>query len=248
MKSEFLKVKLEFLSPILGTKPDPEIFKGYLAKIAVEEHAIPKKVIDAEVDELPTDEEIGAEERGITRFPRDGEGRVFIYDYVVKGFLKNAANVLREQTGISGYKAKVTNFVFLGPRRIFLSNRSGEPILKPDEKDGRPDYKLRTKMVEIPRQGKQSVLGVSEKISNATMEIIVRIIENKGGKEGGGKVAKKEVEDLFNYGRIQGLGQWRNGGYGTFKVVESASVKMTDDEYEAYCYPNGRDMDDDIED
>jgi len=74
-----------------------------------------KKPEDVRDEEYKTVE--AKEKRGWTGFHRDREG-VFIYNYMIKGNLKNSANVLRQQIGIAALKSKVTNSVFVSPRRI----------------------------------------------------------------------------------------------------------------------------------
>ena len=78
-----MKVKIKLLTEMLGTvTKDPEVYKTYI------ESKKPETQNDEE--EYLTVDKI--EEKGQTGFHRDENG-LFIYEYMIKGFLKAAGNV-----------------------------------------------------------------------------------------------------------------------------------------------------------
>lgn len=184
-----MKIKIRLLEPMLGTVPkNKEIYGDFIATKA------PK--------EIDTDEEIKTvkelEEKGWTGFMEDENG-IFIYNYMIKGFLKNAGNVLKADLKITALKKKITNFVFVYPRKIYFLNKT-----KPD---GFLDRPLRSDFPEI------TTLVRSDFVDPGTeLEFELKIYNNK-------EVGEEIIEKLLEYGRDCGLGQWRNAQYGSFEVV-----------------------------
>ena len=77
--------KIVLTTEMLGTVPkDPDIYQTYIES---------KKPDNNTDEEYLTVEKI--EERGWTGFHSDENG-LFIYDYMIRGFLKNAGNVLKK--------------------------------------------------------------------------------------------------------------------------------------------------------
>lgn len=190
MKKTNIKVKIELTEKMLGTAPDPEIYGKYIASLAPEG-------TDTK-DEMDTLSEI--EERGTTRFHADDKG-LFIYNYMIIGFLKEAGNSLKEALGIKAVKSKIEQFIFCNPRKLYLGKNTPDGTLE------------RPKRVNGP-MGPQSTLGRSEYVLEGTkIEFVLTIIENK-------EIKPDVILDILGYGELKGLGQWRNGGYGSFKVLE----------------------------
>jgi hypothetical protein len=190
MKSTKVNVKIELLERMLGTAPDPEIYSKYIASKA------PEGTDTA--DEVETLEQL--EERGTTRFHKDEKG-LFIYNYMIIGFLKEAGNSLKEQLGVKALKSKIEQFIFCKPRKIYLGKTAPDGVFE------------RPKRVNGPN-GPQSTLGKSEYIeAGTTIEFTLDILDHK-------EVKSDIIKQILEYGEYKGLGQWRNGGYGSFKVVE----------------------------
>jgi hypothetical protein len=185
-----MKVKIKLLTEMLGTvTKDPEIYKTYI------ESKKPETQIENEyltVDKI--------EEKGWTGFHKDENG-LFIYEYMIKGFLKAAGNVLKDIIKIKALRSKIDDFVFIKPRRIYLSQ---------SEADGVIERPLRA----MTMQGPRVTLARSDYI-NAGKEIDfeITLIPHKEIKE-------ETIERLLKHGELMGLGQFRNGGYGRFEVVE----------------------------
>lgn len=194
MKSKQLKVTIKLIEKMLGTAPDPEVYGKYIASLA------PKGTDTA--DEINTLEQI--EERGTTRFHKDEQG-LFIYNYMIVGFLKEAGNTMKEQLGIKAVKSKIEQFAFVNPRKIYLDKAQADGVLE------------RPKRVNGP-MGPQSTLGRSEYINEGTLiKFCIMLLDNK-------EIKKEVIEEILSYGMFKGLGQWRNGGYGSFEVISVEEV------------------------
>jgi hypothetical protein len=183
-------VEVELINPMLGTvSKDPEIYKTFIEN---------KKPVDIQEEEFKTVEK--SEQKGWTGFHIDEEKGLFIYNYMIKGFLKNAGNVLKEQTKIKNLRAKLNNFVFIEPRRIYFDQ------MKPDGVIERP---LRAQTAQGPR----ITLARSDYIDEGKkLKFKIIILDNKE------KINEKLIDTLLQYGKFMGLGQFRNGEYGAFKV------------------------------
>jgi hypothetical protein len=175
---------------MLGTvTKDPEVYKTYI------ESKKPETITE---DEYLTVEKI--EEKGWTGFHHDENG-LFIYEYMVKGFLKAAGNVLKDILKIKALRSKIDDFVFIKPRRIYLGQKEADGVIE------RP---LRC----MTMQGPRVTLARSDYINDGKeLEFEITLIPHKEIKE-------ETLLTLLKHGELMGLGQFRNGGYGRFKVVE----------------------------
>lgn len=208
MKVEEKKFRLVGLQPLLGgVALDKEIFTKYIAT----------KARDFEKENAKEDvENVIDENEKVTGFYRDVEtGNVIIKGYQIKGFMKEAAKALKDQLGLASCVSKIDNFVFIAEDNIPVM-RGGEWIKQPDNFLERP---LRG---ETP-QGPRVSLAKSEQIcGDWYIDITVKVIENK-------KTVKSialdmgVVEELLSYGQFKGLLQWRNAGYGSFRIEEIES-------------------------
>lgn len=204
LKTETRKVKIKLLKDMLGTVPkNKDVYRKYIASKA-------KDLSPDEVDvEVETVEDLEA--KGWTGFHSDAKGRLFIYDYMIKGFFKEAiasciaAGAL---TKIPAYKKWIDHFVFVKPREIFLQ------VKKPDGDLERP---LRT----MTPKGERVTLARSDFLKEGrTLEFEVMLLPNSKG------VTWEVLETAFSYGQLVGLGQWRgSGGYGAFEVVKISPVR-----------------------
>jgi len=189
------KVKLTFVEEILGTVPrDREIYQTWVQTQALE------LTEDQIEQELNTIEEI--EEKGWTGFHLV-DGNPILYDYVVKGFFKDACGMLRRADGtlsakVTAYKRVIDGLVFVRPRQI--------PLRLPDGQEmGVNERPLRAQTA----QGERVALARSDTCpAGTTMEFSVIVM---------GKVSKELLKEWLDYGRWRGLGQWRNAGWGVFE-------------------------------
>lgn len=81
--------KIRLTTEMLGTvAKDPEIYKAYI------ESKKPKDILENESETVTK-----TEEKGWTGFHSDENG-LFIYEYMIKGFLKHAGNTMKDALGI----------------------------------------------------------------------------------------------------------------------------------------------------
>ena len=183
------KVTLTFTEPILGTVPkDPEVYGDYVAGLAA--------LTDEQLaEELATVEKVEA--KGWTGF-HNSDGPI-LYDYVIKGFFKDACGMLRRVNGtesskIQAYKKIIDGLVFAKPRKIPL-NLNGQEM-------GTLERPLRAQTA----QGERVALARSDTCPPGTqIQFTLTVL---------GKVSQELLLEWLNYGALRGLGQWRNAGYG----------------------------------
>lgn len=194
MEKKTLEVKIKLLEQMLGTAPDPEVYTNFIASKA-------PKGTDTD-EEIETLEEL--EDKGTTRFHKDDNG-LFIYNYMILGFLKEAGNALKEQLNIKALKSKIEKFVFVYPRKIYLGKTEADSVLE------RP---LRI----MSAKGMRTALAKSECV-DAGLELSFRIVllDNK-------EVTPETIKEILEYGQFKGLAQWRNAGYGSFEIVSIQEV------------------------
>lgn len=179
---------IELTTEMLGTvTKDPEVYKTYI------ESKKPESVTEEEyltVDKI--------EEKGWTGFHRDDQG-LFLYEYMIKGFLKASGNVLKDELKIKALKSKIDDFVFIQPRRIYLGKM---------EPDGSVERPLRA----MTMQGPRVTLARSDKINEGTkINFTIALLPHK-------EITWEVLDRLLAHGELMGLGQFRNGGYGRFVV------------------------------
>jgi len=207
---EYRAYKIILVEKLLGTIPkNKELFtKWVLDKYYNGDDVDPE--IQEEYDmNKEIEESLAPEGEGETGFFTDSDG-IYIMDYHVRGFLKNAGNVLKDILGIRNLRSKIENYVFVLPRHIFLKKKP----------DGRLQRPLRG---QTPR-GVRVTLVSSDYVNEGTSFNIV--IEKFRHRE----ITWNVIESLLDYGSRQGLCQWRTGGYGRFKweriAVEESGVPI----------------------
>src|SRR3972149_8276002 len=189
MELQKVKVKVKLLEPMLGTTAkDKEIYKSFIET---------KKPADVKEDEAENIEEI--EERGWTGFLSDKNG-LFVYDYFIKGFFKNAGNIMRNQLKIRNLKSKIIDTVYIFPRKVYLGQK---------EPDGVIERPIRCET----QQGKRVSLARSDKVKEGTeFEFEVQWLK-------GTEITEKIIRELLLFGKLCGFVQFRTGGYGRFEVI-----------------------------
>ena len=174
---------IELTEPMLGTIPkDKEVFTSH-----VRDH---ERGAD---DEIPPGE---IEERGWTSFYTDEQGRPVLMDYQVKGFLKEAANTLKDSLGLKALRNNLDSTLFVTPRRTVLADHVGEPLERP----------LRAQTMQGPRV---TVVRSDTIPAGNRYTFRLRVLKSS-------KITEEVLRHIVAYGELKGLGQWRNGGYGRF--------------------------------
>ena len=197
-----MKVKLTLTEEMLGTKAaNPDVFADFIA--SKHPSGTPQK------DELDNAEH--REESGTTIFHRQN-GVVGIYDYQIKGFFKDACGACnrfdkefrRNLDKLPAYKSKIDGCIFVTPRFI--------PIILPEGAEvGLCERPLRADTAQGPRV---SVVRSETVPAGSTIEFEVAVLS---------KELVPHVELWLDYGKLRGLGCWRNSGKGRFTFLTLAS-------------------------
>lgn len=195
-----MKVRITLLEEALGSSPSNEDLLGtYIASKAPTE--------ELEAQEIETIKAQNAEER-LTVFPKLPDGTPFIYDYQIKGMLKDSCKMLAKAgkagypggkacAAIKAYKQAIDGLIFVEPRCIPY-NLHGLKM----------DHCERILRANTP-MGERTSIAKSESVpEGSTIEFRVVCLD---------PALKKMVKECLDYGMMRGLGQWRNSGKGRFK-------------------------------
>lgn len=190
---KYIKVKLTFTDEVLGTaSADPDIHREFIASKAPDAESR-----DEEVARLGAD---AVADKSMTVFPRNAEGKPIMLDYQLRGFFKDACGALRRVSGtlskdLKAYKKVIDGCIFVLEREI--------PFEDYDHM-GNCQRPLRAQTA----QGDRVALAESETIpAGATLTFTVYVMEDAHWKN---------VIEWLEYGKLRGLGQWRNSGKGRF--------------------------------
>ena len=200
-----IKVKATFNEEVLGSLPaDPEVYRQFIASKAPD-----AKTLEEEVAEFGADDVV---DNKITVFLRDAEGHPQIYDYQVRGFLKEAIGFLKKVSGtecskMTNYKKTVDGLIFVKERMIPVM-LDGRPVERADM--GTCERPLRAQTA----QGERIALAISETCpAGSYIEFTIQMFRD--GDE-------KAVREALDYGAFHGFLQWRNSGKGKFAWEEIA--------------------------
>lgn len=192
-----MKVEVTFLEEVLGmSSADPNIHEEFIASKAPD--AMSK---EEEIEAIGVD---GVVEKSKTIFPRDEEGRPCIWDYQIKGFFKDSCGMMRKVTGsvsskIKAYKKEIDGLIFVNERKI--------PIIF-DGEIGSCQRPLRGQTA----QGERISLANSETVpAGAKIQFTVMCMCD---------AHMNAVIEWLDYGKLRGMGQWRNSGKGRFSWRE----------------------------
>ena len=210
-----LRVILTFTEPLLGTlAADPNIAEEYIRSKA--------KTPEDQAEERSAQDQDAEFERTQSIFARH-DGKPMLWDYQIKGFLKEAALAMIESRSMTQealkpygltpyvYKRTVDTLIFILPRRIILT-----PPKAPNTDSfwlGLPNGAKGLKLVqrplrkENPRGGKVCLVASEAVPAGTSVELCIVVLRPN---------LLPFVEQWLNYGELKGIGQWRNGSFGRF--------------------------------
>ena len=192
-----LKFRCTFIEGVLGTcSNNQEIYREFIASKSPD-----ATTIEDEVAAVGSDAVV---EKTMTVFPRDEEGRPFLYDYQSMGFLKEAGYAMNKipgskTKGEKGYIKAIDSCIFPEPRKIpFVYEGDIELCQRP--------LRART------QQGERISLACSEELPAGTqVEFSVTCLCDAHAAL---------VREWMEYGKYKGFLQWRNSGKGRFTCEE----------------------------
>lgn len=194
------KFRLTFLENALGTTPlQKDIFSKY---IQTKKADLSSEYAQDELESIKDEEE-----RGTTGFPRTADGKPFVYDYTIKGFLKDSCQMLNRVDGseskkLKAFKKTVDGTVFVDPRKIVLNLPQGTNV-------GMVERPLRA---STPK-GERVSLARSEFVpEGTTLDLTFTLL--------GDAFPDALLDECLDYGKRRGLLCWRNAGWGSFSYEE----------------------------
>jgi hypothetical protein len=192
-----MQVTIKLTEEMLGTQPaNKDIHGTYIAGKSAD-----AKKFAEEQAALPAEELVA---KGMTVFYRDANGVPAMMDYHIKGFFKDACGMLSrvkstKSSALKAYKKIIDGLIFVEPRVIPIDMHGGTM--------GECQRPLRAQTA----QGERVSIAHSETVPvGSTMSFRVECMD---------EAHEKAVTEWLNYGRLRGLGQWRNSGKGRFEVV-----------------------------
>ena len=197
-----MKIRITLTEEMLGTAcANKDVHKEFIASKSAD-----AAKMEEELASLPAEE---LEEKGKLVFHRMPDGRPMLFNYQLRGYLKEALGVQCDllepgveikvgKTKLSKYSHKkiVDNFVFVEPRMIPLSSPVGEDCVRPLRAD--------------TMKGERVSLATSETVpAGTTLEFEILYLAND-------EKFFELLKACLDYGSMKGLGGWRNSGKGTF--------------------------------
>lgn len=200
-----MRARMTLVEGVLGTaSANPQVHEEFVASKSRD-----KERIKEELEALDADTLI---EKSITVFPRTEDGGPMLWDYQVKGFLKETLGVLitycepdcqigKQKLSKWTVKKVVDNAVMVGPRKIALVLPEG----------GQVEHCTRPLRADTMR-GERVALATSEEVpAGTTFEVEITTLSPK---------LDELMRKCLDRGAEKGIGQWRNSGKGRFTWEE----------------------------
>lgn len=194
-------IHIDFIDDVLGTAPgDPDIHGSYVSSKAPDAATKEEEIAAIGEDEFRA--------KGKTIFPTDKDGTPIFFTYQIKGFFKSACSAQRTLKGtlsskVKAYKKKVDLQIFVYPD---ADDPSGRKVRIHTTKAGVGECQrpLRAETMQGPRVA----IADSESIEKGSWIEFDVVVLDEGDWD--------LVKEWLDYGRFNGLGQWRNSGKGAF--------------------------------
>lgn len=193
-----LKVHITFTEDVLGSAPNnQEIYADYIGSKAPDAASKEEEVAAVGAE--------GVLERQMTVFPKDADGKPFVWDYQIKGYFKDSCGFLRkvghtEASKIKAFKKEIDGLVFPQPRHIYFLPKKGETSIEIGD--------LQRPLRASTAQGERIALAMSETIpAGCGLEFNILVLKQD---------LVPMIKECLDYGTLHGFGQWRNSGCGRF--------------------------------
>lgn len=194
-------IHIDFIDDVLGTAPgDPDIHGSYVSSKAPDAASKEEEIAAIGEDEFRA--------KGKTIFPTDESGNPIFWNYQIKGFFKSACAAQRGLSGsksskVKAYKKKIDLGIFVFPDADDPSSRAIK-IHMTKAGVGECQRPLRAETMQGPRVA----IADSESIEKGSWIEFDVVVLDEGDLD--------LVKEWLDYGRFNGLGQWRNSGKGAF--------------------------------
>lgn len=204
MKSEYRHIKITFIDEMLGTNPaEKEIHSKFISSKAPD-----AETREEELKHLPAEDVVGRE---MTVFFRDTDGTPMIGTHMIYGFFKAACGYLRRDKTSKSAKVSAHLKNINGLLKVYPdANEVGGRFLRLNLPEGETIGDCQRSLRASTMQGDRVALSHSETVpAGTTTEFDIVLL-------GQDKMNWDAVEEWLNYGRFNGLGQWRSAGKGAF--------------------------------
>ena len=197
-----MRVRIKLTEELLGTaSANPDLHREFIASKSADADKSKEELAALHAEEL--------EQKSMTVFPRDEDGQPILWDYQIKGFIKETFGVLVElidkevkvgKTKLSKFTHKriVDNFIHVSPRKIRMNAETGQVCVRPLRADTMKGERVSLASSETVPAGTTFECEVVTD-TPALMELVVQCLDR---------------------GARKGLGQWRNSGKGRFEWEE----------------------------
>lgn len=198
-----LEVEIEFIDEILGSQPsNEEVYTNFIATKIPEEN-----LSEAEKQKMAIRTVEEGVEKGTTIFPVNENGEFFVYGYQIRGFFKSACQSYKNvpsslSSKVKAHKKLVDTHIFIKDNENVFYSPTNEEI-----KTSINERPLRASTM----QGERVALARSESLpAGIRCRFVVQtLLESE----------LDLVKEWLSYGKLNGLGQWRNSGKGRFVVL-----------------------------
>lgn len=228
------RVEIEFVRDVLGSAPaDDSIIRQYIkAKMLTGKTGMSAEIAQQKLDEeqknMMKDSEV--QERidnvgkvALTVFYRDNNGIPCVADHQIRGWFKEAFAFLNQQNkylmkkGKDGaedtaykddYSKKWIN------ERIYFSNRFFSFMPK-----------ISSKLLKLYERPIRGMSPMGPRVSLKSSEILKSGRRLSIEMETTPDVKESIIKEIFERGKMRGIGQWSNSQWGTFKVIKFKKIK-----------------------
>lgn len=198
---ETRRIKVTLIDEMLGTNPRPDIHERFISS-----NAPNAETRAEELEHLPAEDMVKNE---MTVFYRDDNGEPAMACYHMYGFFKSACGFLRKVKGSKSEKLKAYKKAIDGLIKVYpnASDPTGRylTLTMPDGTEiGSCQRPLRAQTM----QGERVALANSETVPiGTTFECDICAFDDS---------LWDQIEEWLDYGKFNGLGQWRSSGKGSF--------------------------------
>lgn len=192
-----------FVEEVLGGLPgDKQIYSTYVASKAPDAKTMAEEIA------IYGEEEI--EQQQTTVFPRC-KNEICVIEYQMRGFLKSAAEALKRAglLEVTAHKKVINDLIRISAKESDDKIDRFIPFHSPDGKKNVP-YLVQRPLRAETAQGPRTALASSEALPAGTwFEFYMHLLSAK---------ITGTVLSWMEYGKLNGLMQWRNAGLGRFRV------------------------------
>lgn len=198
---EVRRIKVTITDEMLGTNPRADIHERFIGSNAPD-----AETRTEELEHLPVEEMIKNE---MTVFYRDADGNPAMACYHMYGFFKSACGFLRkvaktESGKVKAYKKAIDGLIKVYPDANDPSGR----FLTLHMPEGGTIGSCQRPLRASTAQGERVALANSETVPTGTwFECDIVAFDDS---------LWSLIEEWLDYGKFNGLGQWRSSGKGTF--------------------------------